>query len=65
MACAISKISYQDLEFKKICTAIFNKRWKEFDTDIYMLAFFLHPIYRGKNINIIIYLVLLSKILHI
>ena len=49
MACAISKISYQDLEFKKICTAIFNKRWKEFDTDIYILAFFLHPKYRGKK----------------
>ncbi len=45
MAHAISEISFQNLEFKKKCIAIFNKRWKEFDTDTYMLAFFLHPKY--------------------
>jgi hypothetical protein len=51
MACAINKISsVQNLDFKQKCIAIFNKRWKEFDIDIYMVAFFLHPKYRGKNI---------------
>jgi hypothetical protein len=57
MARAISDISsHQNQEFKKACIAIFNKRWKEFNIDIYMLAFFLHPKYRGKNINNIILL---------
>jgi hypothetical protein len=54
MAKAISTISFQNSEFKKKCTAVFNKRWKEFDINIYMLAFFLHPKYRGKNTNIYI-----------
>jgi len=53
MTHVISEISFQNLEFKKKCIAIFNKRWKEFDTETYMLAFFLHPKYRGKNIYII------------
>ena len=34
--------------FKQECYGIFNKRWKQFDTDIYILAFFLHPKHRGK-----------------
>jgi hypothetical protein len=51
MACAISEISsIQNTEFKHLCIAIFNKRWKEFDVDIYMLAFFLNPKYRGMYI---------------
>jgi hypothetical protein len=54
MAQAISTISFQNLNFKQKCIAIFNKRWQEFDINIYMLAFFLHPKYRGKNINIVI-----------
>ena len=53
MAHVISEISFQNLEFKKKCIAIFNKRWKEFNTETYMLAFFLHPKYRDKNIYII------------
>lgn len=59
MARAISEIpSLQNQEFKKACIAIFNKRWKEFDIDIYMLAFFLHPKYRGKYIILIILFIL-------
>ena len=54
MAQAISAISFNNLTFKQKCIAIFNKRWKEFDVNIYMLAFFLHPKYRGKNVNITI-----------
>lgn len=57
MARAILEIPpLQNPEFKKTCIAIFNKRWKEFDTDIYMLAFFLHPKYRGKYILILIFI---------
>jgi hypothetical protein len=50
MVQAISAISFSNLNFKQKCIAIFNKRWKEFDINIYMLAFFFHPKYRGKNI---------------
>jgi len=60
MARIISEISIQNLEFKKSCVAIFNKRWKEFDTNIYILAFFLHPKYRGKNFYNIIFIILIK-----
>jgi hypothetical protein len=33
------------------CINIFNKRYAEFDQDIYLLAFFLHPRYRGCGIR--------------
>lgn len=57
MARAISEIPFiQNQEFKQACIAIFNKRWKEFDIDIYMLAFFLHPKYRGKYITLILFI---------
>jgi len=49
MARAISQIPLQNGDFKSKCIAIFNKRWKEFDTEIYLLAFLLHPKYRGKD----------------
>ena len=49
MAQAISTISFQNFNFKQKCIAIFNKRWKEFDINTYILAFFLHPKYRGMN----------------
>ena len=26
----------------------FNKRWEEFDVNLYLLAYFLHPRFRGK-----------------
>ena len=45
-----------------MCVTIFNKRWKEFDTDIYMLAFFLHLKYRGKNFYIIFIIILIKFI---
>jgi len=54
MARAISQISFiQNSDFKNKCIAIFNKRWKQFNTEVYLFAFFLHPKYRGKNIKII------------
>ena len=44
-----------NLEFKKKCIGIFNKRWIQFDTNIYLLTYFLHPNYRG-NFKIYIFL---------
>jgi len=52
--------------FKEQCEDIFNKRWGQFNFDLYLLAFFLHPQHRGMylfpchfikrlNINIIKY----------
>lgn len=52
MARAISAIpSFQNFDFKQKCTAIFNKRWREFDINTYMVAFLLHPKYRGKKLE--------------
>jgi len=49
MAVAIKQFpSTLDMDFKKKCISIFNFRWNQFDTDIYLVAFFLHPKYRGK-----------------
>jgi uncharacterized membrane protein SpoIIM required for sporulation len=40
MAVAIKQISnYLDLDFKRKCISIFNKRWVQFDTDTYLVAF--------------------------
>ena len=57
MARAISQISFQNSDFKNKCIAIFNKRWKQFNTEVYLLAFFLYPKYRGKNIKIILLII--------
>ncbi|CAG8806846.1 3219_t:CDS:2, partial [Racocetra persica] len=35
-------------QFRRDCISIYNKRWNEFDTDLYLLSFFLHPAYRGN-----------------
>jgi hypothetical protein len=49
MAAAIKKLPNSlDSNFKKQCIGIFNKRWVQFDIDTYLVAFFLHPNYRGK-----------------
>jgi hypothetical protein len=59
MAVAIKQIpNYLDQNFKKECISIFNKRWAQFDTDTYLVAFFLHPKYRGK-FNYFVYFILL------
>ncbi|CAB4381106.1 unnamed protein product [Rhizophagus irregularis] len=36
---------------KNSCIKAFNERYKEFDEDIYLLAFFLHPQYKGVGIH--------------
>lgn len=35
-------------DFKHQCIELFNKRWQEFDFQLYILAYLLHPRYRGK-----------------
>ena len=51
LAAAIKKIPNLRInEFKNYCKQVFNKRWNDFNTDIYLLAYFLHPGYRGMYI---------------
>ena len=37
-------------EFRQKCIQFYNKRWKEFDIELYLLAYFLHPKYHGKGL---------------
>jgi hypothetical protein len=34
--------------FRKECLKVFDKRWNQFNTELYMLAYILHPKYRGE-----------------
>jgi len=38
--------------FRNQCIAIFNKRWKQFNFNLYMLAYLLHPQYHGMYLFI-------------
>ncbi|GBC24127.2 ribonuclease H-like domain-containing protein [Rhizophagus irregularis DAOM 181602=DAOM 197198] len=40
-----------DQNFKSTCIELFNKRWKQFDFDLYILSYMLHPYYRGKGLH--------------
>ena len=40
----------RQVSFREECIEIFNRRWKQFDIELYMLAYILHPKYRGKQI---------------
>jgi len=35
-------------QFQKECLLILNKRWNQFDFDLYLLTYFFHPKYRCK-----------------
>lgn len=49
MAVAIKQLPNSlNSEFKKKCISVFNKRWAQFDIDIYLVTYFLHPNYRGN-----------------
>ena len=38
--------------FKNHCIKIINEQWRSFDIKPYLLAYYLHPLYRGKyNLN--------------
>ena len=64
MATAINALKKNDLsertEFRKQCIQFYNKRWKEFNIKFYLLAYFLHPKYRGKGIKDLVF----HQILH-
>jgi hypothetical protein len=48
LAATIKKLSsFRINEFKNYCIHVFNKRWNDFNVDVYLLAYFLHPGYRG------------------
>jgi hypothetical protein len=42
--------------FREECVLAFNKRWQQFDFDLYMLAYFFHPKYRGIKFKFICYI---------
>jgi len=42
-------------DFRTYCLEKFNTRWNQFDFKIYMLAYFLHPLYRGVYVEFIPY----------
>src|SRR5436190_12226270 len=37
-------------EFRRKCIQFYNYRWKQFDIELYLLAYFLHPKYHGKSL---------------
>lgn len=46
--------------FQTQCQAAFDKRWNQFNFDLYLLAYFLHPQYRGIVIIIIYNILFIS-----
>jgi hypothetical protein len=39
-------------DFCTYCLEKFNTRWNQFDFKIYVLAYFLHPLYRGMYVEL-------------
>jgi hypothetical protein len=37
-------------EFRQKCIQFYNFRWKQFDFELYLLAYFLHPKYRENSL---------------
>jgi len=37
-------------EFRQKCIQFYNYRWKQFDFELYLLAYFLHPKYHEKSL---------------
>ncbi len=49
LGAAIKKIPESEHKmFRRHCINSFNKRFKEFDFDEHLLAYYLHPGYQGK-----------------
>jgi hypothetical protein len=44
---SIKSLSETHTTFRQQCIKAFNKRWIQFDFRLYMLAYLLHPLYRG------------------
>ncbi|CAJ0857331.1 12949_t:CDS:2, partial [Entrophospora sp. SA101] len=52
IAAVIRNLPSNDYKFfRNHCISVFNKRYKEFDDPIYLLAFFLHPAYKGNGVK--------------
>lgn len=52
LAATIKKVSNLRIRgFKNYCIQIFNKRWRNFDAENYLLAYFLHPGFRGAGLR--------------
>ena len=49
LAISITKIPNEQelIGFKNHCIKVINDRWKSFDIQPYLLAYYLHPLYRG------------------
>lgn len=52
---AIKTLPESNSLFQQKCIEAFNKRWKQFDFRLYMLAYLLHPSYRGKGFRQSVY----------
>ena len=49
IAAAINNLSTNhNIGFRNRLFELFNKRYEQFDDDLYLLAYFLHPKYKGK-----------------
>ena len=56
LAYIINHISISIYEnFRNYCIDKFNERWSEFEHPTFILAYFLHPLYRGKLFNYYIF----------
>ncbi|RHZ52874.1 hypothetical protein Glove_456g9 [Diversispora epigaea] len=66
MATAIKELSQtSNQNFSKECQNVFDKRWKEFNFDYYLLAYFLHPKYRDTGLQINTFRIICEKTLSI
>ena len=59
MAISINELPTQvgNVNFRSQCQTIFDKRWQEFNFNLYILAYFLHLKYQG-NLNFIIIIII-------
>ncbi|RHZ83676.1 hypothetical protein Glove_88g107 [Diversispora epigaea] len=66
MVTAIKELSQtSNQNFSKECQNVFDKRWKEFNFDYYLLAYFLHPKYRDTGLQINTFRIICEKALSI
>jgi hypothetical protein len=50
LGCSINNISENEHKmFHRHAIAVFNDRFQEFDFDEYLLAYYIHPGYKGKE----------------
>ncbi|CAI2199614.1 8346_t:CDS:2, partial [Funneliformis geosporum] len=52
LASLLSKLPSDNMvAFQQYAIKYFNNRWKGFDSDLYILSYFLHPAYRGQGLK--------------